>query len=186
MFSSKFLCYFMQCGDCAWLSRSHIWDPVLLTSFSCMHPALPPLHILQGHESSAFFQIQYLLPISGHAHHCHTYWLLHLPTIPIIPPCLHPTACCPPLGWHMGMDCMVQVGKVQPRPIPLKPAPIVGFICTCTAHPQVLSNTVGTHKFVQVQYVTIFSYWHDLCLFLSFFGFAFYFVPTVSYNVVTM
>ena len=47
------------------------------------------------------------------------------------------------LGWHMGT---VQVGKVQPGPVPMKPIPVWVQVQTCTAHPQVSSNTVGTHK----------------------------------------
>jgi len=53
------------------------------------------------------------------------------------------------IGWHMHM---AQVGEVQPGPIPVKPTPIWVWVQTCTVYLQVLSNTAGTHKPIQLCY----------------------------------
>src|SRR5882762_8445424 len=73
------------------------------------------------------------------------------------------------IGWHTGM---ARVGKVQPAPVPAKPAPAVCFTCTCTTNLWVLGNTAGTHKPVRVQYFLIFPFQHGLLLF-SYFSYLF-------------
>ena len=47
-------------------------------------------------------------------------------------PATNPQWAC--IGWHTGT---VQVGMVQPTPVPMKPAPVAGFTCTHTTNPQV-------------------------------------------------
>jgi len=49
----------------------------------------------------------------------------------------------PLVGWHMGT---VQVGMVQPTPVPMEFTPAVGFTCTCTMNLQVLGNTMDICK----------------------------------------
>jgi len=67
------------------------------------------------------------------------------------------------LGWHMGM---VQVGEVQPRPVPMKPILIWVRVQTHTTHLWVSSNTMGTCK--PVQYFIIILFFHEFVLSFSF------------------
>src|SRR5882762_8033272 len=70
------------------------------------------------------------------------------------------------IGWHTGT---ARVGKVQPAPVPAKPAPVVCFTCTRTTNPQVLGNTAGTHKPVWVfPYFSILTWTPSVFLFFLF------------------
>src|SRR5882762_6363183 len=55
----------------------------------------------------------------------------HYPEMMSLPATNFQWAC---IGWHTGT---VQVGMVQPTPVPMKPAPVAGFTCTHTTNPQV-------------------------------------------------
>jgi|SRR5882762_10110517 len=87
------------------------------------------------------------------------------------------------LGWHTGT---AWVSKVQPIPVPMKPAPVQVWVETHT------HNICGFHKTLQVPknpcgYFIIFLFFHGLVLFFGFFVLflVLYYCMYLLYSVVT-